>query len=312
MLTGRILVTGGSGFLGRGLLRRIRRESWPCEVTCLSRDETKQYELKRRYPEVRCVLGDVRDLERLTAAAAGHDIIIHAAALKYIPEAEYNVQECIDVNIHGSRNVVLAALRAGVRQVVGLSTDKACLPVNTYGMTKALMERMFAAANGRETRFSTVRYGNVVGSTGSVIPIFQQQLTDFGEVRVTDKNMSRFWLSIDEAIDLIVYALLNEAVGLQTCVYRCSAMRIIDLAELIAGGKPAQITGIRPGEKIDERLVDYSESLRCEQDGDYYILYPPTVAPVGAGEPWTYLSSSPAHWITRDEMANMIADAEEV
>lgn len=315
MLKGKILITGGSGFLGRGLLRRIRAENWPVDVTIYSRDETKQDELHRRYPEARCILGDVRDLSRLEPAVYGHDIIIHAAALKYIPEAERNVQECIDVNIQGSRNVVLAAQHGGVKQVVGLSTDKACLPVNIYGMTKAVMERMFAAANGSfPTVFTTVRYGNVVGSTGSVIPLFKRQLEDYGEVRVTDKSMTRFWLSIDEAIDLIVHALDNSSQedSPQTFVYRCPAMWLLDLAELIADGAPVKITGLRPGEKLHERLVDYSESPRCRDDGPYCLLYPATASPVSDSEPWTYLSSAPAHWVNKDQMATMIEDAKGV
>jgi UDP-N-acetylglucosamine 4,6-dehydratase len=310
MLKGNVLVTGGSGFLGRGLLRRIRRDSWPAEVTVYSRDEEKQQQLRRRYPEVRCILGDVRDLERLTAACTGHDIVIHAAAVKYIPEAEHNVAECIAVNVDGSRNVALAAVRAGVKKVVGLSTDKACLPVNTYGMTKAIMERLFMEANRwSDTRFTTVRYGNVIGSTGSVIPLFRQQLADSGEVQVTDKNMSRFWLSVDQAINLICYALTWGCPA--TVVYRCPAMRIVELAEVMAVGRPVKIIGIRPGEKMDERLVDYTESLRCVQDGDYYALLPP-IAEVNGDSPWTYVSSSPARWIEKDEMAAMIADSEEV
>ncbi len=310
MLKRKILVTGGSGFLGRGLLRRIRREDWAAEVTVYSRDGKKQAELRRLYPEAHCVLGDVRDLNRLTAVAAGHDLVIHAAALKHIPEAEHNVDECFAVNIDGSRNVALAAVQAGVPQVIGLSTDKACAPMNTYGLSKAAMERIFAEANRwGETQFATVRYGNVVGSTGSVIPLFYQQLEDFGEVRVTDKNMTRFWISVDEAIDLISYA-VEKRVG--TIVYRCGAMKIADLAELIAAGKPVRITGIRPGERLDERLVDYSESQHCEQDGDYYLLYPPTAKRNGDHEPWTYVSSNPAHWIEKQEMAAMIEDAKGV
>ena len=311
MLKGKVLVTGGSGFLGRGLLRRIRREGWPVEVTVYSRDEEKQHQLRHRYPEVRCILGDVRDIERLTVACAGHDIVIHAAAVKFIPEAEHNVAECIAVNVDGSRNVALAAVRAGVEQVIGLSTDKACLPVNTYGMTKAIMERLFMEARrwSAGTWFGCVRYGNVVGSTGSVIPLFRQQLEDSGEVRVTDKNMTRFWLSIDQAIDLISHA--NTAIMPATYVYRCPAMRIVELAEVMAGDHPVRITGIRPGEKLDERLVDYSESLRCVQDGDFYALLPP-IAEAKGEEPWTYVSSTPARWIEKDEMVAMIADAQEV
>lgn len=310
MLKGKWLVTGGSGFAGRGLLRHIRREGWPCEVTVYSRDGKKQWELRRLYPEAHCVLGDVRDLNRLTAVATGHDGIIHMAALKHIPEAEQNVDECFAVNIDGSRNVALAAVQVGIPQVIGLSTDKACAPMNTYGLSKAAMERIFAEANRwGSTRFVCVRYGNVVGSTGSVIPLFYQQLADFGEVRVTDKNMTRFWISVDEAIDLISYAAERQT---GTIIYRCGAMKIIDLAELIAAGKPIKVTGIRPGERLDERLVDYSESQHCEQDGDYYLLHPPTMEGNGLPEPWTYTSSNPAHWIGKTEMAAMIEDVKNV
>jgi FlaA1/EpsC-like NDP-sugar epimerase len=324
MLQGKVLITGGSGFLGRGFLRRARRESWPVDITIYSRDETKQFQVKRQFPEVRCVLGDVRDGDRLEAVMAGHDYVIHAAAVKYIPEAEYNVAETISVNVEGSRSVARAAVRSEVKAVVGVSTDKACAPLNTYGMTKALMERLFAEANAwSDTRFMTVRYGNVVGSTGSVIPMFMQQIKDYGEIRITDERMSRFWLSIDEGIDLI-----NLAIGYgreqpgATITGANPAMRIGDLAaavRMVAGAEVAtRVTGIRPGEKLNEFLFNAQEASRVydlDEAGGLkgFLLLPPTRGRLDAAVTSYvdgYSSDAPVRWLSPDEMCEMIEDAQ--
>jgi UDP-N-acetylglucosamine 4,6-dehydratase len=317
VLKGNILITGGAGFLGRSILRRIDREGWPANVTIYSRDEHKQAEIKRRWPDVRLVLGDIQNLDRLAAAAAGHDLIIHAAALKFIPEAEYNVFECIDVNVIGSRNVALAAMLANVPTVVGLSTDKAAAPLNTYGATKMLMERTFGEINTITTRGKSatravlVRYGNVVSSSGSVIPLFRHQLATLGHVEITDKRMTRFWLTMDQAIDLIAAAAgrAHEFPG-GTFVYRCGAMRIADLARLVVEERDAALTlgaardigaietvdarirevGLRPGEKLHETLLLPQEAPRTlvpepwtdvldrpiEELGRYQVIMPPT------------------------------------
>ena len=318
MLQGKVLITGGAGFLGRAILRRAHRESWPCEFIVLSRDEEKQVKLKQRWPGVNCVLGDVRDIDRLLETFKGQQTIIHAAALKYIPEAEKNVDETIAVNVEGSRNVARAAIRAGVETVVGISTDKAVLPVNAYGMSKALMERLYAQIDAKfGTRFRVVRYGNVVGSTGSVIPLFQQQLKEAGQLTITDDRMTRFWLSAEEAVELIANTIQPEPIRLPHPAYvgsvivpKCASMRILDLALLIAKGAPIERIGIRPGEKLHERLIDYQESARAVDFGDLCYLYPPTEQGEGDGkEPWSYSSQYPNRWITPDEMQAMIEDA---
>jgi UDP-N-acetylglucosamine 4,6-dehydratase len=321
MLTGKCLITGGSGFLARAIYRRARRENWPVEFTCYSRDEAKQWQLARVYPGVHCVLGDIsRDLDRLTAVMAGHDTVIHAGAVKFIPEAEWNVSETIDVNVNGSRNVAIAARAAGVKKVIGISTDKACAPLNTYGMTKALMERYFGEADRMgDTRFVTVRYGNVVGSTGSVIPVFKQQIEDKGELKITDNRMTRFWLSVDEAIDLILWA--NDCAseyGGQTFINPCPAMKIVDLAEavwyLTGQSKDIRInyTGIRPGEKLHEALFNEQEAPRVSIIGQKgYVMAPPTAKPT-IPDMMAYSSDHPRRWISVDEMQELIKDAESV
>src|SRR3990172_11612508 len=266
-LSGNTFVSGGAGYLGRAILRRAQREQWPCTFTLYSRDEERLWNAKDRFGKlVNCVLGDVRDQHNLNIAMRGHKNVIHAAAIKFIPEAEANVFETVKTNVDGSRNVMRAAVRAGVERVVAISTDKAALPANTYGMTKVLMERMFAEANAwGNTRFVAVRYGNVVGSTGSIIPIFKHQKEKYGRVKVTDENMTRFWLSADEAIDLILLALARaEELPGRIFVPRCGAMYIKDLAQLLAGGCPIDVIGIRPGEKLHEDLVNYQESPRVD------------------------------------------------
>lgn len=319
---GNILITGGSGFLGRAILRKAEREGWPAHFTVYSRDETKQWELKRRYPHVRCVLGDVRgDLARLIAVMHGHDLVIHAAAVKYIPEAEFNVFEAVEVNIDGSRNVAMAAIAAQVATVVGVSTDKACAPLNLYGMTKAVMERLFGEANRMsQTRFVTVRYGNVIGSTGSVIPAFKGQIERDGGVKVTDKRMTRFWLSHDAAVEQVLWAAesATKYPG-STFINPCSAMAIVDLAQAVwqsvgrDGVVPITYTGIRPGEKLHEALFNEQEGPRAfVDDSGFFVLKPATdPAPLGEGL-HSYASDMPSRWVGVDEMAGLITEAEGV
>lgn len=330
-LSGRVLITGGSGFLGRAILRRARQEQWPATFTIYSRDETKQWELKHRYPEVRCVLGDVaRDLPRLIAAMTGHETVIHAAAVKYIPEAEWNVFEAVEVNVDGSRNVALAARAAGVETVVGISTDKASAPLNLYGATKMVMERLFSEANRLgPTRYVNVRYGNVVGSTGSVIPLFRRQIAEDGRISVTDPRMTRFWLGVDDAIDLILWAHENaqERPG-WTFVDACPGMAIIELAATvwemerrltIAGESvPIAFTGIRPGEKLAESLFNDQEAPRVQhvygriKDREGFLLAPATERgrlPDIDISCAAYSSDQPVRWLDRAEMAALIRDA---
>jgi len=311
----KVLVTGGAGFLGRGILRRQARGDLDWEITVYSRDETKQELCRRRYPSARYVLGDVQNTERLGVSMTGHDVVIHAAALKYIPEAELNAAECIGVNLNGSESVVRAARWAGVKQVVGISTDKACQPVNVYGATKMVMERLFAESSGtiwdgKQLAFTCVRYGNVVGSTGSVIPLFQQQLVDLGRVRVTNPAMTRFWLGIDEAIDLVLLALTKAQPG-SVVVPLARAMTVLDVARAATlDDVEVEVIGQRPGEKEHELLLHYEESVRARKHKDWFELLPPGAK--GGADAFTIASHSPHRRMSVTEMRWLIADAAEV
>lgn len=310
-LTGRVLITGGTGFLGRGIMRKAQRENWDCEFTILSRDEYKQDVCQRQYPSARYVLGDIRDTEKLELVMTGHNLVIHAGAIKYITQAEQNVNECIDINVYGSRCVINAARHAGVKRVIGISTDKACSPVNVYGMTKALMERQFVEAT-RDTEYTTYvccRYGNVVGSTGSVIPLFQRQLNEQGVVTVTNGSMTRYFISIDEAVKLIEVA-ADEPVSGTIVIPQPKSMRIDKLAAVITNGNPSlvQFIGERQGEKLHEDMIAGYESRRTVMcDDGYYRMYPASHVPQ-LYSPF-HDSSDQAIAITSDEMEAMIEDA---
>ena len=313
----RVLITGGAGFLGRGILRRIQetgvnRLDW--EATIYSRDESKQEECARRYPSARYIIGDVKDVDRLTVAMMGHDAVIHAAAMKYIPEAELNATECINVNVFGAYNVVKAARAAAIDHVVGISTDKAVQPVNIYGCTKMTMERLFADTSYFEdpTSFCCVRYGNVIGSTGSVIPLFQRQYAETGKVKITNPEMTRFWMSIDEAIDLIQLALEKAAPG-SVVIPTVQAMTILDVAKAATKDDvEVEIIGERPGEKLHEMLMHYEESVRTvlHTQPMWYELRPPGQR-VGE-KPFSLASHSPNVFMTIETMRGLIADAQEV
>lgn len=309
-LSGNIFVTGGAGFWGRGLMKRARLEDWPCKITVYSRDETKQDVCRQQYPEHRYVLGDITDREHLTIAMAGHDIAIHAGAIKYIPEAEFNVDETIRINVDGSRNVIAAARKAGVDQVIALSTDKACQPVNVYGATKMLMERAIAQAQG-PTTYKAVRYGNVVGSTGSVIPYFERQKKELGRITVTDPDMTRFWMSYNDAIDTVLHAIYHGSPN-SIIVPRPRSLTMGALANLIADGECAiEYIGQRPGEKTHEDLIHYQESVRVlHKTRDFYELLP-IHSGFNGSEPFQ-VSSLYAERISESEMATMISEAANV
>ncbi len=304
-----VLVTGGAGFLGRGILRQADQRDW--RITVYSRDEHKQEACRQRFPEARYVLGDVRDTEHLAAAMTGHDLVIHGAAIKYVDRAELNAAETLSVNVGGSESVITAARFAGIQRVVGISTDKAVKPVNIYGASKMGMERLFAEASlPGGTEFVCVRYGNVIGSTGSVIPLFQKQLAEHGKVMVTNPNMTRFWMSIDEAVDLIVLA-LNDAQPGSITVPMVKAMTMEDVVRSAVGDNADRdIIGERPGEKVDEALIHYQESVRVVRYSDHFEVMPPG-SPIGE-EPFTLSSKNPHYWMSPEEMRVHIADAETV
>ena len=313
----KVLITGGAGFLGRGILRRLQdqrshaTERW--DVTVYSRDETLQAKCRRRYPEHRYVLGDVRDGDRLTAVMAGHDVVIHAAAMKYIPEAELNAAECVASNVVGSQNVIMAALRSQIGRVVAISSDKACSPVNVYGASKMVMERLFAetASWYGGPVFSCVRYCNVIGSTGSVIPLFQRQYAEEGRVKITNADMTRFWMSVDEAIDTIMVALSCQAGSV--IIPAARAMAIVDVARAATvDDVEVEHVGERPGEKLHETLIHYEESVRVVRRMDplVYELRPPGER-VGES-PFTLSSHTPNYRMSVTEMRELIDDAKEV
>lgn len=323
-----ILITGGAGFLGRGILRYIERNQIPANVTVYSRDEAKHYALRSKFPKVRTVLGDICDTDRLQSVMAGHELVIHAAALKHIPEAERDVAEAVRINVDGSRSVAKAAIAARVDKVVGISTDKVCSPRNTYGATKMLMERIFQEADNLagETDFNCVRYGNVISSTGSVVPLFTDQLKRDGFFSITSNEMTRFWLSIDDAVRLIEHS-IGWGHGGGVTTLRCPAMGILDVAAAVAlykkeggvtwnGGH--KVIGLRPGEKLHETLVDEAEApFGFESEG--YINIPPAIMQRGETTPTelggfsgAYSSDAPARWMSVNEFVELIRDAEAI
>lgn len=267
-LQGNVLITGGAGFLGRAIMAQAKRENWDAHFTIFSRDEQKQDLCHRKFPAARYVLGDVRDFEKLHLLCKFQDTVIHAAALKYIPESEFNVNEAIGINVVGTQCVIAAVRDTRVDRVVFISTDKAVEPLNTYGFTKALGERIFFEASqySPEMKFVSVRYGNVIGSTGSVVPVLKAKALADGIVPITDPKMTRFWISADEAIALILWAHSGATTGSVT-IPRPRAMRISDVATAVAPGVHQKVVGMRPGEKMHEKLLSLSESVRCIKTG---------------------------------------------
>jgi len=278
-----ILVTGGTGSFGQRFVQRVLERFKPRRLVVLSRDELKQYEMSQRfserdYPCLRYFLGDVRDRERMARACATVDIVVHAAALKQIPAAEYNPTECIATNIMGAQNVIDAAIANDVERVIALSTDKAANPINLYGATKLCSDKLFVAGNNlsgkHRTRFAVVRYGNVVGSRGSVVPLFKRLAAEGnGKLPITDPDMTRFVISLDEGVDFVLQS-LDKMTGGELFVPKLPSIRIVDLVALIAPGRGYEVTGIRPGEKLHEVMIPYEESRYAIDMGDYYVVQP--------------------------------------
>jgi UDP-N-acetylglucosamine 4,6-dehydratase len=277
-----VLITGGTGSFGKQFIESIlSRYPKVQKIIIFSRDELKQSDLKQKYPErdypqLRFFIGDVRDKERLKRACEGVDIIIHAAAIKQVDTAEYNPTECIRTNIDGAENVIHAALDCGVKDVVALSTDKACAPINLYGATKLVSDKLFAAANNirgsKDIRFSVVRYGNVMGSRGSVIPFFMGK-KESGILPITHPEMTRFNISLQAGVDMVLYALDNHLGG-EIFVPKIPSYRILDIAEAIAPNCETTIVGIRPGEKLHEEMITDTDSLNTVDLGPYYAILP--------------------------------------
>ncbi len=270
-----ILITGGSGSFGHAFVKRVLQE-WPARLIIFSRDEQKQDQMQRLFdnPALRFFIGDVRDCHRLEMAMYGVDIVIHAAALKIVPTCEYNPFEAVMTNIHGAENVCRAAMATGVPKVMALSTDKAVNPVNLYGATKLAAEKIFVAANnlsaGR-SQFSVVRYGNVVGSRGSVAPLFKTLHSQRKALTITDQRMTRFWMTLDQAVGFVLSS-TQMMRGREIFIPKIPSMRIMDLAEAIAPEEERNFTGIRPGEKLHEVLLTEDEVHLAMEAHDRFIL----------------------------------------
>lgn len=285
MLNGKVvLITGGTGSFGKMFVKTILRD-YPQvkKIIIYSRGELKQFDMQQmypraQYPQLRYFIGDVRDLERLTRACEGVDVIIHAAAIKQVDTAEYNPEECIKTNVNGAQNVIKAALACGVHDVVALSTDKACAPINLYGATKLTSDKLFTAANNikgsKDLRFSVVRYGNVMGSRGSVIPFFIKK-RDNGEefLPITDMRMTRFNISLEDGVALVMFAIKNHLGG-EIFIPKIPSYRISDVATAIAPNMKQVEVGIRPGEKLHEEMITATDSLDTIDLGRYYAILP--------------------------------------
>lgn len=316
-----VLVTGGTGSFGRELVRLMLTELKPRKLIVFSRDELKQHEMREaglNDPRLRYFIGDVRDLMRVHRALQGVDVVVHAAALKQVPACEYNPIEAIMTNIMGARNVIEAALDAGVKRVMMISTDKAVSPINLYGATKLAAEKLLVQSNayagGRQTRFSCVRYGNVIGSRGSVIPVFLRQ-KESGRITVTDERMTRFWLSIEQGVRFTIRC-IEQMQGGEVFVPKIPSMRVVDLAEAIAPGIELELVGIRPGEKLHETLVSEDEARHTVELEDMYVVQPPGALWFGhewekngrtLAEGFRYTSDGNQHWMTVQELREIVA-----
>jgi UDP-N-acetylglucosamine 4,6-dehydratase len=275
-----ILITGGTGSFGQQYVRTLLERYRPKKLIIYSRDELKQYEMAQDFPQtcMRFFLGDVRDRDRLVQAMNGVDFVIHAAALKQVPAAEYNPMECVKTNIHGAENVIHAALANDVEKVIALSTDKAANPINLYGATKLVSDKLFVAANniagGHRSRFSVVRYGNVVGSRGSVVPFFRKQI-DGGcdHLPITDAGMTRFWITLQQGVDFVLQNFARMHGG-EIFVPKIPSVRVVDLASAMAPKLPQKIVGIRPGEKMHEVMCPADDSHLTLEFPAHYVIKP--------------------------------------
>ena len=317
----KVLVTGGTGSFGRKFAELVLREKRPKKLVIFSRDELKQHEMRQMFPDendspLRYFIGDVRDRTRLYRAFHGIDLVIHAAALKQVPACEYNPFEAVQTNIIGAQHVIDAAIDCGVKRVVALSTDKAVNPINLYGATKLVAEKLFVQGNAyagpSDTRFSCVRYGNVVGSRGSVIPLFKEQRKT-GRITVTDKRMTRFWITLEQGVRFVIRC-AEQMHGGEVFVPKIPSMRITDLAQAVAPDCRVEINGIRPGEKVHEVLVAEDEARNALEFDDMFVIMPffkwwgterwQDGKPLPAG--FRFASETNTRWLSPSELRSMI------
>lgn len=316
-----VLVTGGTGSFGKEFTKIMQQEYQPKKLIIFSRDELKQHEMRVagfNQANIRYFIGDVRDRRRLLRAMRDVDIVIHAAALKQVPACEYNPLEAVKTNINGAVNIIDTAIDGGVKKVIALSTDKSVNPINLYGATKLVAEKLFVQANAYsgqdETRFSCVRYGNVVGSRGSVIPLFREQSQN-GTITLTDERMTRFWLTLKQSVRFVIKC-MDLMRGGEVFVPRIPSMKIVDLAEVIAPNSNRKIIGIRPGEKLHEVLISRDESRYTIEFEDMYLIQPvhpwwnfgayPGSKPMVEGTKFS--SDKNTHWLLREDLSQMIEE----
>lgn len=318
-----ILITGGTGSFGKCFTKYVLENYNPKKIIIYSRDEYKQFvmqgEFKDYSDKLRFFIGDVRDKDRLMRAFKGVDFVVHAAALKQVPACEYNPNEAIKTNIHGAMNIIEAALDCGVSKVVALSTDKAVNPVNLYGGTKLVSDKLFIAANAyaglNDINFSIVRYGNVAGSRGSIIPFFHNIIENGGdELPITDYRMTRFWISLDEAVKLVIKA-LEEAKGGETFISKIPSFKVTDLAQAMLPGCKMPEVGIRPGEKLHEIMVTTEDSMTTYEYDKHFIVFPQVkytdkqmVEPTGRKVPdgFSYSSGNNTEWLSVEDIKKLL------
>ena len=317
-----VLVTGGTGSFGRKFIEIVLQHNHPSKLIVFSRDELKQHEMRQKFPEggnspMRYFLGDVRDRERLYRAFDTVDIVIHAAALKQVPAAEYNPLEFVKTNVLGAANIVDAAIDRNVKRVIALSTDKAASPINLYGATKLCSDKLFVAANSysgqHQTKFSIVRYGNVIGSRGSVIPKFIKQ-RESGKIALTDSRMTRFFITLQQGVEFVLKS-LERMRGGEIFVPKIPSMRLVDLAEAIAPNCQTETIGIRPGEKLHEVMITRDDARNTLEFDDYYIIQPTLSYWARQGgldggqrcpDGFKYSSDKNSHWLSVEDLRAMV------